>query len=255
MAAIRGFYGALTWAARTRLGDLGRVRTYAQGEVIYSQGDPSTNVRVILEGSVKLTARPASRETLLEIRASGDLLGEREVLQGLNFPEWPPPRRAGPGRPVAALRGGLSAGPAATYSATATTLITTKTLVIDGHDFARFLAGEIDAWAAVAQDLHARLTKAEQRLSGFASETANRRLARALLQLSMTTGVPGVAKTATALRLSQAELASWIGVSTETVERIVRGWRKRGIVDTGYRYITVLDLDAVMRIAGTRRAA
>jgi DNA-binding XRE family transcriptional regulator len=39
----------------------------------------------------------------------------------------------------------------------------------------------------------------------------------------MMTGVPGVVKTHTALALSQAELASWIGVSTETVERVLRG--------------------------------
>jgi CRP-like cAMP-binding protein len=59
-------------------------------------------------------------------------------------------------------------GPAATYSATATTLNTTSTLVIDGHDFARFLIAEIDAWAAMARDLDARLAKAEERLSGIA---------------------------------------------------------------------------------------
>jgi CRP-like cAMP-binding protein len=255
MSAVHGFHSALTADTRHRLGDLGRVRSYAPGMVIYSQGDPSTNVRVILEGSVKLTARSAGRETLLEIRASGDLLGEREVLHGLGLPAGAPHGHAGPGaQSAASSRPGRGAGPAATYSATATTLSTTVTLVIAGAAFARFLTAEIDAWAAMARDLDARLAKAEQRLSGIASESANRRLARALLQLSMTTGVPGVAKTPTELRLSQAELASWIGVSRETVERVLRGWRKRGIVDTGYRYITVLDLDAVMRIAGSRPA-
>jgi DNA-binding transcriptional regulator LsrR (DeoR family) len=35
----------------------------------------------------------------------------------------------------------------------------------------------------------------------------------------------------TSLQLSQAELASWIGVSRETVERVLRDWRERGIID------------------------
>ncbi|WP_432928210.1 helix-turn-helix domain-containing protein [Microbispora sp. CA-135349] len=37
------------------------------------------------------------------------------------------------------------------------------------------------------------------------------------------------------LPLTQAELASLIGSSRETVERILRGWRQRGIVRTAYR--------------------
>jgi CRP-like cAMP-binding protein len=56
----------------------------------------------------------------------------------------------------------------------------------------------------------------------------------------------------TSLRLSQAELASWIGTSRETVERILRDWRNRRIIETGYRSITVLQLGDLMRVAGMR---
>jgi CRP/FNR family transcriptional regulator, cyclic AMP receptor protein len=77
--------------------------------------------------------------------------------------------------------------------------------------------------------------------------------ARALLQLSMRTALPGVERTW--LQLSQGELASWIGVSRETVERILGDWRGRGIIETGYRRVVVLRLDDLMRIAGARPAA
>jgi hypothetical protein len=59
----------------------------------------------------------------------------------------------------------------------------------------------------------------------------------------------------TSLRPCQTELASWIVASRETVERILRDWRSRGIVETGYRYITVVQVPDLMRVAGMRRFA
>ena len=228
LRAHRDFFTSLDPAARNRLTRLGRIRPYLEGAVIYSQNDPSTHVRVLMDGWVKLTARAGRRETLLEIRARGDLLGEREVIKAL----------------------GSAYRPA--HNATATTLRRTQVLVVSGTDFARFIASEPSAWAAMARDLEARLSEAESRLGGITSESANRRLARAILALSMSTPVGGVIRTS--IRLSQAELASWIGVSRETVERVVKDWRERGIIETGYRHVTVLQLEELMRIAGRRRA-
>jgi CRP-like cAMP-binding protein len=246
---------------------LGRSRFYHAGEIIYSQDEPSTAVRVILDGSVKMTARSAGGgETLLDFRTQGDLLGEREVLQALGVihaaqhgrdpgtqslparERWPAHLRSpkpSPGRGAAAdaLR-----HPGAARRATATALRPSQVLIIPGEEFARFLADEPNAWTAMAQDLETRLSEAELRLRGIASESANRRLARALLSLSMSTALAGVERTS--LRLSQAELASWIGTSRETVERVLRDWRNRSIIETGYRTITVLQIGDLMRIAG-----
>jgi CRP/FNR family transcriptional regulator, cyclic AMP receptor protein len=242
---------------------LGRARFYHAGEVIYSQGGLSTAVRVILDGSVKMTARSSSGgETLLEIRTQGDLLGEREVLRALgvthatehsqapggkNLPTGGRSPKPSPGRAAAAdaLR-----HPGAARRATATALRPSQVLIIPGEEFARFLTVEPNAWTAMAQDLEARLSEAELRLRGIASEGANRRLARALLSLSMSTALAGVERTS--LRLSQAELASWIGTSRETVERVLRDWRNRRIIETGYRTITVLQVGDLMRVAGMR---
>jgi CRP/FNR family transcriptional regulator, cyclic AMP receptor protein len=244
----RGFYGGLSPEARNRLNRLGRMRSYHPGQIVYSRDAPSTHVRVLMEGSVKLTASsPGSRETLLEIRTPGDLLGEREVLYGTDstvvadsgsgVPQPRSPVPGSQGRP----------------SATATALQPTRALVVPAAQFARFMATEPDAMAAIARDLESRLSETQLRLGGIASENANRRLARALLQLSMRTALPGVEQTW--LQLSQGELASWIGVSRETVERILGDWRGRGIIETGYRRVVVLRLDDLMRIAGARPVA
>ncbi len=239
----RGFYGGLSSEARNRLNRLGKMRHYDPGDVIYDA--PRPHVRVLMEGSVKLTApSQGSRVTLLEIRTPGDLLGEREVLNSLygtgsenGVPQPRPPAPGSQGQPTA----------------TATALQPIRALVVPGIQFARFMATEPDVLAAIARDLESRLSETQLRLGGIASENANRRLARALLQLSMRTALPGVERTW--LQLSQGELASWIGASRETVERILADWRGRGIIETGYRRIVVLRLDDLMRIAGARPAA
>jgi CRP/FNR family cyclic AMP-dependent transcriptional regulator len=255
MAFHLGFFGGLDPESQGRLERIGRIRPYRPGEIIYSQNESSSHVRVIVDGSVKMTARSGVRETLLEIRTSGDLLGEREVLRSLGLSAWV--RSAlvsGGGHEATGAQlppAGRSMAPKA-RAATATALRGTRALVIGGPEFGRFLASEPAAWAAMVRDLEERLSEAESRLGGIASEGANRRLARALLSLSMSTALTGVGRTS--LRLSQAELASWVGVSRETVERLLRDWRRRQIIETGYRSITVLQLDDLMRIAGMRRA-
>ncbi|MFV2174780.1 tetratricopeptide repeat protein [Actinomadura sp. LOL_016] len=51
------------------------------------------------------------------------------------------------------------------------------------------------------------------------------------------------------LRLSQAELANWAGVSRETLVRWFRVWRDRGILDRRPRPLTVLDPERLRRAA------
>ena len=51
------------------------------------------------------------------------------------------------------------------------------------------------------------------------------------------------------LPLSQEELASWVGASREAVSKAFQLLRTLGIVETGRRRVTVLDLDALGRHA------
>jgi CRP/FNR family transcriptional regulator, cyclic AMP receptor protein len=172
----------------------------------------------------------------------GDLLGEREALYGTGHADsvHNPPQSM-PSVPAAQDIPALP--PPALWL--------TRALAITGDKFAAFIASQPDAMTAMARDLETRLSEAQLRRGGISSENANRRLAQALLLLSMNIALPGVERTW--LQLSQGELASWIGVSLETVERILRDWRERGIIETGYRRIAVLRVDDPMRIVGDPR--
>jgi CRP/FNR family transcriptional regulator, cyclic AMP receptor protein len=52
------------------------------------------------------------------------------------------------------------------------------------------------------------------------------------------------------LPLSQEELASWTGASREAVSKALHTLRAAGVVETGRRHVTVLDVAGLRRRAG-----
>lgn len=254
------FFGSLDSTARKDLLKIGRIREHAPREEIFTQGESSVHVLLLLEGSVKLTVRTdTGTDSLLAIRSSGDLLdvvGMIHMVTGAQPGIMP---AAAPGELTTSPDGGVSRashGRTASVSdavrnATASTLDFTTTLVVRVNAFTRFMQAHPEAWIVACRDLAAAITKTEERLVRRDGRNANARLAEALLSLSLEeVGVPGRGHPGTKILLSQPELASWIGVSTKTIERIIKDWRARGIVATEYRAIVITDLRTLMRIAG-----
>ena len=50
--------------------------------------------------------------------------------------------------------------------------------------------------------------------------------------------------------MTQDELASLVGTSRATVTRALTNWRKRGFIRTTQRHITIIELEALRRVAG-----
>jgi CRP/FNR family transcriptional regulator, cyclic AMP receptor protein len=236
-ATWRGVLGALTPESRRALFERGALARYRPDRVLYTQGTQNPHVWLLLTGSVKVTAASSgdhTRQILLEIRTGGDLLGEREVLAHQIF--------------SASQRSLNLSSARVTVAATAATVSDVTALTVSIDEFARLAAKSPDVSQAIACDLEQRLSAAQVRLGTVSSENANRRLARALLSLSMTTDASD--RESGWLYLNQAELASWIGASRAAVERILRDWRARAIVTTSYRRVLILKLGDLKRIAG-----
>ena len=115
----------------------------------------------------------------------------------------------------------------------------------------RYLAEHAAALWPVAAGLCERLADAEERIASAARDNADCRLARLLCDLERY-GIPTTTggQALSPLRLSQAELASWIGSCRETVDRTLMRWRRRGIISTRYRTIIVHDLETLARVTG-----
>ena len=64
------------------LEDYGRVRTFADGEIIFSEGEPGREMYVVREGKVRVFATVQGRETTLAVLNKSDFFGEMSLLTG-----------------------------------------------------------------------------------------------------------------------------------------------------------------------------
>lgn len=210
---------SLTPADRAALLRLGARRQYSPGARLLAEGDLTTFAIIILDGYVKISAvTEGGTESLLAIRAAGDVVGELAALDGS-------PRSA------TAVAAGAVLG-----------RVLTKPELDDC--FRRHPAIAVGFNRAVA----AKLRVATRHRVDFRGRDAKERLARALLELFGDPAGPR-SRARQGLLLTQAELAGLIGASESAVYKALRDLREAGAVDTSYRRLTITDIDALREIA------
>jgi CRP-like cAMP-binding protein len=212
----QGFWALLTDDERTALTGLGRPVVYSPGAVMFVEGDPSTHVFVLVEGWVKIVGVTSDgHELTLALRGRGDTVGEM-------------------------------AGETTGYrTATVQAVGTVRALIVAYERFGAFLDAHDGADHAYRRMVTRRWTDAESMLRTRSVTSGAQRLAGLLLELA--DWRDSEARTPT---LTQEELASLTGASRATVTRALSNWRRRGIIRTGQRDITITDLGALRKIAG-----
>lgn len=185
----------------TSLGIVATIKDFRRNEVIFSQGDPITNVLYFIrKGSVKRTVvSPSGKQRIVSVLGRGDVLGAWCLFDH-------------PIRP-------------ATTSAilpTSVLVITKNNMVraLHEHDLFsdRFIAYVLARWIRLEDDLISQLFNSSEK-----------RLARLLMQLSQNgqsrkfeTVMPNV---------SQQLLAEMIGASRQQVNGLMNKFRKLGFID------------------------
>jgi CRP-like cAMP-binding protein len=213
----------LSGPAAAELAELGTRRGFAAGKVLLREGELSTHVYLLLGGLVKVTATTSEGGfALLAIRVAGDLVGELAGLDGQ-------PR-----------------------SATVTAAGSVAARVIAQPVFNDFLNRHADAGIAVGRSVAGKLRWATRRRIDFGGCEVRVRLARVLVELADAYG----ARVSTGIRigvpLTQPELAALVGAAEPTVHQALAGFRRNGVIGTGYRSTTVLDLPALRVVAAGR---
>ncbi len=215
--SAQGFWAQLTDEEQAALSRLGRITVYSPGAVLCVEGDPATHVFVLVDGWVKILGVTSDgHEMTLALRGRGDTVGE-------------------------------VAGETAGYrTATIQAVGTVRALIVPYEKFSSFLDGHAGADRAYRRMVTRRWNDAESRLRTRSVTNGAQRLAGLLLELAD----QRESETRMAMMLTPEELASLTGASRATVTRALSNWRRRGIIRTGQRDITITDLGALRKIAG-----
>jgi CRP/FNR family transcriptional regulator, cyclic AMP receptor protein len=200
---------------------------YEPGAVLIRHGAVGTHVYLLepaprgASACVKVTAASENGiETLFGIRAAGDVVGEIAVL--------------GRGH----------------RTATVTVCSPLIGHPIPGDVFMAFLARRPQAWHAVSLMIADRLNWANHRRLDLASYNVTKQITRVIVDLVDLYGRCAANTAELGVNLSQQELGSLVGASKEAVAKATRELRELGLIETGYRTITVRDVAGLWAAAG-----
>jgi CRP/FNR family cyclic AMP-dependent transcriptional regulator len=209
----RDFLALLSDEDRAALERLGRQAAFPPGTVLMHEGLYPESVVVLLDGLVKVTCVTASgRESILGFCAGGELMGELAVMD-----EQP-------------------------HGSTVITIGPVRAMVVSSRVFRAFVEDRPGAAIAILKMLGDRFRDADRRLVEFGGGDALGRIAARLVELCEAYGEESERGVTIALHLSQEELAGWAGCSTKAVVNSLQTLRRLGLVETGRRQLTILDL-------------
>jgi CRP/FNR family cyclic AMP-dependent transcriptional regulator len=205
------FLGSLPAATAVELVALGVRRQLSAGRVILREGGLDSHVVVLIGGFVKVTTAVEGVDTLLGIRAPGEVVGEIGALTG------------------------------APRNATVTACGAVTAAMVAQGDFEAFLRRRPDASRLLTAMMARQLSWANRRRTDFAAFPAHIRLARLLVEIAEVCGRPlSDGSVQITVPLSQPELAAMIAIARATVQKAVHELRERRLIVTGYRQVTII---------------
>lgn len=186
-------------------------RSFAKGQVIFTDDDTGQYMYVVKTGRVKVSRwLPSGREVILAFHPAGDCFGEMSLLDGQTLP------------------------------ATVTAVVPTSILSLHRSRFAELMAQPAFS-LALLRTLCARFRDAWRQIEVLTHHHAEARIRMALHQMCENKGTPTPEGVRIDVPLTHRELASIAGVSRETVTRVLGLLGERGLVRMDGRRIVVPD--------------
>jgi CRP-like cAMP-binding protein len=192
-----------------------RLRVFRRGQVVFTRGDPSDTLFVVISGRVKVVVRSADGgELTLTIIQPGGVFGELGVADG---------------------------GP---RSADADALDECQLLLIPLETVQSICAWEPSVVQALLNSTTVTLRRLTEAASDLVFLDLPRRVAKILLSLPR--GGDDVIRPA----LSQEELAHQAGGTRQSINATLRGFERRGWIEVHDRAVTIRQAPALRRFAG-----
>jgi CRP-like cAMP-binding protein len=221
LLAATGLFGS---ASPDLLADLAaRTSTVSLGanEMLFFKGDIGDRLYIVVSGAIRIGATsPEGRELSYVVLGAGAVLGEIAVIDG------------------------------GERSADAKAMEPSQLLAIERRDVLSFLQQHPGQALHFLKLLCGRLRRADELLDDMVFMSLPSRLAKHLLTLKEIVGGTGSDTGKPEVRLSQQVLAEHLGITRESVNKVLSKWEEGGIVSLGRGRIVLDRLDALEEIAG-----
>lgn len=200
------------------LSTLVRKRTFRSGEVIFHRDDPGQMLYMIKAGKVKISLiSPDGQEISLVVFGKGECFGELALLDS-------DPR-----------------------SADATALEKTECYTLQRSDFHNAIMTNPKIAIQILEVLSRRLRKTDKQVEDLIFLDVYGRVAKKLLELAKEHGVEVESGILIDVRLTQQELASMVGASRESVNKVVGYFTEKQYISTDKHRVTILNVADLKR--------
>ena len=194
-----------------RLKDVAEVRELRRNDALFSEGDPSTELFVVVEGRLAIAKRsPDGRESVIALMERGDLFGEMPLFDG-------------EGR-----------------SAEARALEPSEVIVIPYSAVREIYEARPELLWSVTEMLTLRLRNLDEALVDTMFLDVTGRTAKRLLELS--NGAEEFS-----LPITQEELAGMVGASRERVNKAIASFIRLGWIEQHERRYRIVDREQLER--------
>ena len=202
----------------SRLAAIMRPRTFRKDEIIFHKGDPGQVMYFIKEGEVRIYMDTGEEQQVsVAILSSGDFFGELALLDDK-------PR-----------------------SSSAVAMERTETLTMHRDDFTSQLRAHPQIAIEILAVLSTRLRQADELIENLTFLDVYGRVAKKLLDLAQEYGLETERGREIRLSLTQRDLASLVGATRESVNRVLSLYRERGLIIVDRSRITVVKPDELRR--------
>lgn len=188
-------------------------KNYKKGQLVYMAGDEDRNLYIINSGKIKISRISSSgKEQFIRVLGSGEFMGELSIFKP------------------------------STSMDNAECLEDTKMCIINNDDLREILEKYPLISLKIMEELSRRLERAESLIENINLRSVEERLADILLELSDEDGK-------VELNITKRDLASQIGMSSETLSRKLSAFQELGIIELkGHRIINILNVRALEKI-------
>ena len=198
-------------------------RSLRRGQALFRSGDPFRALHAVRSGFFKSSvSSPEARHQVTGFQMAGDLLGLEGIGSGAHLCE-------------------------------AVALEDSQVCVIPYQELETLTRASPGLQRAFHRILSREIVRDQGALMLAGGLRAEERLAAFLLHLAQRHAVRGFSTSALVLRMSRAEIGSYLGLTLETVSRAFSRLQADGLLEVRQRAVRLLDAAALRRLAGGTR--